>query len=198
MIRKLLFALLMLFTSLTIKAQKIIFNPQAGLYVTSIAIDENPVIKSVGKAGFQIGFDARIGDRLYLQPGLFYTQSETEFKFKDNLGGEIVEGYTRSGLKLKAMGGFKLIDTNPLALRIALGPTYDFNLNTNGNSVILKEDDFNNGTLNFDAAVGLDVSILSFDLGYSYGFTEAFDDNNLNLNPKYQSFYVSIGILIGK
>ena len=187
------------------------FNPQIGLTVQKLS---NEKLKSTsggstttsdidfeGKIGFMIGADARIGRRFYFQPGVFYLKNTTVSTSKgDTLGNIDFENKIyRTSFKLKALAGYDLVHKDGFKLRVNAGPTYDFITNIDDSEDVINEDNFNNGSFNIDAAVGVDIWFISAELGYSYGLTNAYDNNDtFSLDSKYSTIYFSVGIVIGK
>ena len=187
------------------------FNPQIGLTVQKLS---NEKLKSTsggstttsdvdfeGKIGFMIGADARIGRRFYFQPGVFYVKNTTVSTSKgDTLGNIDFENKIyRTSFKLKALAGYDLVHKDGFKLRVNAGPTYDFITNIDDSEDVINEDNFNNGSFNIDAAVGVDIWFISAELGYSYGLTNAYDNNDtFSLDSKYSTIYFSVGIVIGK
>jgi hypothetical protein len=187
------------------------FNPQIGLTVQKLSNDKLKTtsggstttsdIDFEGKIGFMIGADARIGRRFYFQPGVFYVKNTTVSTSKgDTLGNIDFENKIyRSSFKLKALAGYDLVHKDGFKLRVNAGPTYDFITNIDDSEDVINEDNFNNGSFNIDAAVGVDIWFLTAELGYSYGLTNAYDNNDtFSLDSKYSTIYFSVGIVIGK
>jgi hypothetical protein len=187
------------------------FNPQIGLTVQKLSNDKLKTtsggstttsdIDFEGKIGFMIGADARIGRRFYFQPGVFYLKNTTVSTSKgDTLGNIDFENKIyRSSFKLKALAGYDLVHKDGFKLRVNAGPTYDFITNIDDSEDVINEDNFNNGSFNIDAAVGVDIWFLTAELGYSYGLTNAYDNNDtFSLDSKYSTIYFSVGIVIGK
>src|SRR5690606_1227830 len=66
------------------------FNPQIGMNFTRLSENPQVIINDVeveteGKAGVLFGADLRLGDRIYLQPGLFIMSSRTLYSLGDSL-----------------------------------------------------------------------------------------------------------------
>lgn len=173
------------------------FNPQIGVNFTDVDVDLDDILgvdpKTQGKAGVLIGADLRIGNKLYVQPGLFVIGSKIEYSFEDD-DYEI----SRYGAKLKGLLGYKF-GGDGFAFRVMGGPTYDFQLGINSeDNPYFDEDDFKKGIFNLDAAVGVDVLFLTAELGYSWAFTETFDRDFFDNKPRYETIYFTVGIVLGK
>jgi hypothetical protein len=173
------------------------FNPQIGVNFTDVKVDLDDLVgidpKTQSKAGVLVGADLRIGEQFYIQPGLFVIGSKIVYEF-DTDEYEI----TRYGAKLKGLLGYKLID-DAFRLRVMAGPTYDFKLGINSeDNPYFDEDDFKNGIFNLDAAIGIDVVFLSAEVGYSWAFTETFDQDFFDNKPRYETIYFTLGLVFGE
>jgi Outer membrane protein beta-barrel domain len=208
--RILLLFMLTLFFNVQVNAQ-FKFNPQIGLTVQKLSNDELKTtsggstttsdIEFEGKAGFMIGADARMGRRLYFQPGVFFAKNTTISTVNgDTLGSIDYENKIyRSSFKLKALAGYDLVHKDGFKLRVNAGPTYDFITKVDDSENVINEDNFNDGSFNFDMALGVDIWFITAELGYSYGISNAYESNETySLDSKYSTIYFSVGVVIGK
>lgn len=175
-------------------------NPQIGVTFTDLSVAPKDILgvelNTEGKAGILVGADLRIGGKLYIQPGLFVIGTKTVYRY-DN--GVIVDQseITRYGAKLKGLVGYKLID-NSFTLRVMGGPSYDFQLSLNAeDNPYFDKDQFKSGIFNLDAGVGVDILFLTAEIGYSWAFTDTFDENFFENKPRYRTIYATVGIVIG-
>jgi hypothetical protein len=199
--KKLLIALVScMLVGLTTTSGQIEFHPQIGVNFASLSEDPRIfgeyVVETEGRGGILLGADLRIGDRIYLQPGLFVLGSKTVYSFQDSLFVDPQEVKRFDG-KLKGLVGVKIIDS-AFKLRAMAGPTYNFNLNLDADdSPYFDKDEFKAGYFNIDAGIGVDISILTAEIGYSFALTDVFDNDVFENKPKYQTIYATIGIVIG-
>jgi hypothetical protein len=173
-------------------------NPQVGLIGVRTSKTPRAAVNTNHKLGWMVGTDFRLGQRGYIQPGVFLTGSKTVYSTEDTLFLD-EEEVARTSLRLKAMAGYKLVHKENFALRLAVGPTYDFlvSINDDDNRAIT-DDNLRNGTFNLDATLGMDISIFTLDFGYSYGFTSVYQDGSgFNANAKYQGIYATLGLAFG-
>lgn len=180
----------------TVNAQ-LQFNPQIGVNFTDVDVELNDLIgvdpKTEGKAGILIGADLRLGNKFYVQPGLFVIGSRIVYSFDDD-DYEI----SRYGAKLKGLLGYKF-GGDGFAFRVMGGPTYDFQLGINSeDNPYFDEDDFKKGIFNLDAGIGVDVLFITAELGYSWAFTDTFDEDFFDNKPRYETIYFTVGIVLGK
>ncbi|MBK9639152.1 MAG: outer membrane beta-barrel protein [Bacteroidetes bacterium] len=213
--RKMTFMFLLLFYSLMGQAQ-IRFNPQAGICVLSIDDakykDVNTITEGAFSAeiGIMTGVDMRIGNKIYFQPGVFYSKSVSLANIKETVLGAgdtvvSVEYYAdkliRTTIKAKALIGFNPINKRLFKLRMMIGPTYDFIVGASNKGTEIEVDtrNFENGSFNLDAALGFDIYRITLEAGFTQGFTEAFDKNKFyGFDSKYSGYYITVGILLGK
>ncbi|MCC7502381.1 MAG: outer membrane beta-barrel protein [Flavobacteriales bacterium] len=198
--KKQLFALLVGSVCGTAAMAQFQVNPQAGLTYQNLT-NPSPGVKYKGAAGWQLGADLRFGDRLYLQPGAFFGRNTTivsatgdTIAFEDNL--------VRTNLKLKAMVGYRIIDTYQFDMRFAVGPTYDVLLSTDvkGDKISYDDGAFNKGIWNIDAALGFDMGLISLEPSVSFGLSRVFDNDVIvvkDIDSRYITYGLTLGVNIG-
>ena len=175
-------------------------NPQLGVGFTDLNTEPRDVfgveLDTEGKAGIVAGVDLRIGGKFYVQPGLFVMGSKTVYRFDDGVIFDQSE-ITRYGAKLKGLLGLKLIDSI-FKLRVMGGPTYDFELGLRSeNNPYFDEDEFRAGIFGLDVGVGVDVLFLTAELGYNWALSKTFDDGLFTNEPRYETIYFTVGMVIG-
>ena len=196
--RKLFLPLLCLATLGTAQAQ-VAINPQLGVNFTRLTNTPNAVT-SKASAGFQLGADFRLGERLYFQPGAFFGRSATVVELKLADTAVIEDNLVRTTAKVKALVGFNLIDGDAFRLRVNAGPTYEalLSVDMKDDKIAFNKDNYSSGSFNMDAGVGLDLSIITLETGMSYGLSNAYKDTDgLSDDSKYFTFYATLGIVIG-
>ncbi|MBX2973297.1 MAG: outer membrane beta-barrel protein [Flavobacteriales bacterium] len=202
--KKTLIALTLL-SSMTAAAQ-FQLNPQAGLNFQSLTQAPDG-INYKAELGWQLGLDARFGDKLFIQPGAFLGRSVTAITqtvaSPDGSSGSVQyeDDLIRTNLKLRTMLGYRVVDTYQFDIRLMLGPSYDvlMSVNDRNDKLNWNKGDFNSGSWNIDAGVGFDMGIFTLSPMASFGLSRAFKDNpTLNhINSKYMSYGLTIGINIG-
>lgn len=187
------------------------FNPQGGLTFLNLS-DDRQKIRSTGEVieadfsadvGAMAGLDVRIGTDFYFQPGVFFARNVTITKMKgDTLSStDFEDKLVRTSLKCKGLLGFNLVHKEGFKIRINTGPTYDYILSIDNadDKIDFDESDFNGGSVNIDAGLGLDIWFVTLEAGYSYGLSEAFDNkDDFDYDSRYSSIYVSVGVVFGK
>jgi hypothetical protein len=175
-------------------------NPQFGVNYQQITKPSTATDYKAGM-GWLLGADLRIGDRLFFQPGAFVGRSATVIQQSLNDTLLIEDDLVRTNLKLKAMVGYRIIDTYQFDLRFAMGPTYDVLLSVDDRNdrIGYNGGDFRNGSLNIDAALGLDMGLFTMEPSVSFGLSRVFEDNSTvqDLGSKYLTYGMTIGINLG-
>jgi hypothetical protein len=175
-------------------------NPQFGVNYQQITKPSTATDYKAGM-GWLLGADLRIGDRLFFQPGAFVGRSATVIQQSLNDTLLIEDDLVRTNLKLKAMVGYRIIDTYQFDLRFAMGPTYDVLLSVDDRNdrIGYNGGDFRNGSLNIDAALGLDMGLFTMEPSVSFGLSRVFEDNPTvqDLGSKYLTYGMTIGINLG-
>ena len=181
-------------------------NPQAGLTFQSLtqAPDGYSYKASVG---WQVGLDARFGDKFFLQPGAFLGRSITAVSYGTNIPGGasgsvlVEDNLVRTSLKLRGQLGYRVVDTYQFDVRVMLGPSYDVLLSVDDRDGDLgwNKGDFNSGSWNLDAGVAFDMGLFTLSPTASFGMSRVFEDNPAltNIDSRYMSYGVTLGVNIG-
>lgn len=115
---------LVLFTVTTASAQTQI-NPQLGLTYQNLTGKLVQGQDFKGSVGYTLGADLRFGNRLFFQPGVFLSRNRTISSYD---GGNVIESESKlitTNLKLRALVGYRIIDSYQFDLRLVAGPSYD-------------------------------------------------------------------------
>ena len=96
-------------------------NPQMGLTFQNLTdAPENTSFKAA--AGWQLGTDLRFGDRLFFQPGAFFGRNATVVSVDNGETAMLEDNLVRTNLKLRAMVGYRIVDSYQFDLRFFAGP----------------------------------------------------------------------------
>ncbi len=181
-------------------------NPQAGLTFQSLTQAPDG-INYKAEMGWQLGVDARFGDELFIQPGAFLGRSVTaitqtvtapsgstgSIQYEDDL--------VRTSLKLRALLGYRVLDTYQFDIRLMAGPSYDVLMSVDDRDDKLgwNKGDFNTGLWNVEAGVGFDMGLFTLAPTMTFGMSRAFKDNPTlsEVDSKYMSYGLTIGVNIG-
>ena len=175
-------------------------NPQLGINACKLAGDDTPGLEYKAKVGWQLGIDFRIGDRFYLQPGVHLVRTATAVKYTFSDTAVLEDDLIRTSVKAKLLVGYNLIHDETFKLRLNAGPTYDVLLSVDNKDedIAFDEENYNAGSFNMDAGLGLDIWIVTVETGVSYGLSNSYEDQGeLSNDSKYFTWYLSAGIVIG-
>lgn len=171
-------------------------NPQAGLAFQNLTQPgEGQDFKAA--LGWQLGADVRIGDRAFLQPGAFLSRNTTVITIADSTANKQELDLNTTNLRLRALVGYRIIDSYQFDLRFMLGPSYDVLL-----SKKLEDesgDQFNSGSFNLEAGLGFDMGLVTLSPTMVFGLSNVFKDNpNVDqVDSKYFTYGLTVGINIG-
>jgi hypothetical protein len=179
------------------------FNPQIGFSVTDVRSESN-LVDVNGRIGFLTGGDFRIGKRLYVQPGAFYSRYATVFKPAGPDTFQITS--TFEAIRFKLLGGYNLINSDGFKLRLNAGVAYDllveFNDKIDKGNFITLPDPYNRNLLSAQAGIGVDIWLLSAELGYVMGFSDIYNKDYRSVfqldKTTLGSFYFTVGFVLGK
>lgn len=157
---------------------------KAGINYATLPTNLNEVNNKEGKAGYNIGAFARIGNNIFFQPELNYTTFKSEYTYA---GSKYKPKFQQANVPL--MIGYKIINTEVLILRISAGPDLSYSLNNAKGPLQFDYKKINVGSI---GNIGVDIGNLTLDARYSRGLTEI----NKGLEEKTGIFNFSIGVKI--
>jgi hypothetical protein len=173
-------------------------NPQMGLTYQNLTSPYQG-ISYRGAVGWQLGADLRFGDRLFFQPGVFLGRNATVVKanFMDSV--MIEDNLVRTNLTMKALVGYRIIDSYQFDLRFVAGPTYDvlMSIDDKDDKLGWNEGDFNKGSFNFEAGLGFDMGHVTIQPTASFGLSRVYSDNLEDFDSKYLTYGLTIGVNFG-
>lgn len=148
----------------------------------------------IGKNGYQVGLDLRIGDRFYLEPGIRYFLSNNDVEVFEDDG--VVEGdvdFDAKGFRVPIVVGFKVLDNEKLDLRLFGGASANLLINTDEELIEFDNLELEDNSWNLGVGVGADIGdLVTIDLRNEWGMSNLLtlqeDDSRINL------LYLSVGI----
>ncbi len=199
--KKFLFFIAFVFIASITYAQTVI-NPKVGINASSLSTDpQGQEVKA--RIGYQLGLDARIGNRVYFQPGLFYFKQSSRLRTVDQLPGQGVQqlegDLNRQGLQLLTQVGFAIVDGEGFKFRVNAGPAISVITAANGGGLDLNKDKYKGANLTGNAGLGLDIFFLTIDYNYEFGFSDVFENEaltqrNFSDAPKLQRSTFNVGV----
>ncbi|QNF34796.1 PorT family protein [Adhaeribacter swui] len=170
----------------TVKAQTSGFNVgiKAGVNYTKMPADLNEVSNESGKAGYTVGIFARMGDALFIQPEVNFTTVASKYAITSQSYHPKIKQ-----VNVPVLVGYKLINSDALNFRVAVGPDFGYTLN--------KPDapaGFDYKRVNVGGAInaGIDIGNITLDARYSRGFTNI----NKDLDAKANTYSLAVGFKI--
>lgn len=181
-------------------------NPQAGVTFQNLTdAPDNTTYKAA--VGWQLGVDARFGDRFFFQPAAFLSRSvtavSTTISTPNGTAGsvEVEDNLVNTNLKLRAQLGYRIIDSYQFDLRFMLGPSYDvlMSVNDRDDKLDFNKGDFSSGSFNLDAGLGFDMGMVTLSPTASFGLSRVFSDDPAvsEINSKYMTYGLTLGFNIG-
>lgn len=199
---KKLFSLLAITAAVGTASAQLQVNPQMGLTFQNLTgkLVEGQDFKA--SVGWTLGSDVRIGDRLFFQPGAFISRNRTISSFD---GGNTITNESKlitTNLKLRALCGYRIIDSYQFDLRFFAGPSYDVLMSVDGTDnadIAWNKNDFSSGSFNLEAGLGFDMGLFTLSPSASFGLNRAFSDAQSvkDINSKYLTYGLTIGVNFG-
>lgn len=177
---------------------QISFNPQVGANFTQLTNMPSGMVSSAA-VGWQVGADFRLGERFYFQPGAYFGRSATYIKFTPLDTVFIEDNMIRTTAKVKALVGYNIIHDDNFKLRVNAGPTYEalLSIDSKDDKIAFNKKDYNGGSFNLDAGLGVDIWKISLETGVSYGLSNAYKDSGKFMqDAKYFTWYATVGLVL--
>lgn len=191
--KKLILSLALLAMALTGYSQGFSFGPKIGLSQTKLDLKSDDFKNGDSKFGYHVGVFARIGlGGLYLQPEVLYTQTQGQFSFDEGVGAikEYEADFNR--VDIPVMLGFKMFNL----LRVQAGPIASINVNSElkeaGETV--RDVDYKNATLGYQAGLGVDIGNLIIDAKYESSLDKVTGNvGNFSTDQRMNQWILSVG-----
>lgn len=170
------------------------FGVKAGLNLNKIHTDAGSLNANYKesldtKTGFSAGIFARIGDKIFLQPEVLYT--ERNGKIEAVTGG--IYDVKFKSVDVPVLVGFKLFEF----LRVNAGPVANIKLSESGKlKDDLNQEAFKNATFGYQAGAGLSFGPIDIDVRKdgSLGSISSKHFQDQKFNQKLDGWQVSLGL----
>ncbi|MFA6125870.1 MAG: porin family protein [Bacteroidales bacterium] len=207
--KKIILAFVISIFAVTSFAQGLIsFGPKIGWNSTRLTTDYTEYIKDM-RSGFQGGlFFSLYLKKLYIQPEAYFSikRGSLETSFGDPLNPattlNVSQSVTLRSVDVPLLLGYKFLDLKLIRFRVWGGPVAsyllnkDYSLSINGinQSGSITLDDFKTATWSGQVGAGIDLLMLTVDVGYQFGFDSFLTIHSLDdFNLKNNLFYCSLG-----
>ncbi|WP_242916866.1 outer membrane beta-barrel protein [Pontibacter liquoris] len=176
-------------------AQEMKIGAKVGVNFYNISDDPNITEDDTG-IGTEFGIYGRIGNRLFVQPGVEFVTHKTFAVTTNQLRPGERDAFVAQYLRVPVLLGYRMeVDGDYVrSLRLMAGPSSAFLLHVKDNNIDLKRNDIHNAQFALSGGIGLDVWVLSLDLLYHHGLSTVL--NAGNAEGKSRSFSVSLGVTI--
>ena len=167
------------------------FGIKAGLSSTEVDFKNKQFTPQGAQTGYHVGVFGRIGGGgFFVQPELLFTQTSGKF-----LSGQDQINVQFNRLDIPVMVGMRIFKV----LRLQAGPIASLNIDSKlkeaGSTV--REVDFENATLGYQAGLGLDFGNLSIDGRYEGGLSKWTQNiQNFQTDNRINQWVLSVGFKI--
>ena len=170
---------------------QVAIKPAVGVNFTSISKNQANGEYSA-KPGYQVGGSVAFGEKVYIEPGLFYVRKST--KFVSTADGTDNINYDISGIRIPVTIGAHLLgnEKSPVSLRGFAG----------GSAFILTrlkdldKDDFHSASWGVFAGLGLDLSVVFVEAKYEWSLTNLSKDLTTINVGKTRTLFLNAGVRI--
>jgi hypothetical protein len=167
-------------------------KPAIGLTITDVSKDPGSG-QAKGQAGFQFGASVLIGDKFYVDPGVFWVKKSTKFVEEGTTVDELK--LDMSGIRIPVTVGYHLLgdEESVASLRILGGGSAFFVTSVDAEGA--DKSDFSSPSWGVFAGAGLDIWILFLDVQYEWSLTDVSSVTNFDIG-KHKGFYTNLGVRI--
>ncbi len=186
-------------TAQTVSANpsKIVINPQIGISLSQLSTDPEEA-ENQYRLGYHFGGYLRIGNNIYLQPGIFWNRMGFELQTTEEIEDEQNFENDINSIQVPVLLGINIINAEVLTLRANGGGVASFITSVKENP-LFDEDDFKSTIFSARVGAGVDLFGLTADAGYDFGLTEIFKDTEIfdiaiDNDTKINSWFFSVGL----
>jgi hypothetical protein len=163
--------------------------PQAGFNTSRLTTDS----KDGGRLGYQFGLSAQVGQRFYVQPGVFWLRQFPNYLDENSNQTLTEDDIDIHGVQVQALAGYRLVDSRVIKLRANAGPALSWVSRVKDNNFSLQKGDFNSPIWGGKVGGGIDVFFLSLDVNYEFGLSNVFQSQTEHSAAKNNVLSVNLG-----
>lgn len=189
--KKLTIVLLLAVFAFTGKAQEL-FNLglKAGINTSKISTNTDQY-KANGVNNYLFGAFARVNfGPLYVQPEAYYNSKGGEINTTDNTS--TINSFNLKTIDVPVLLGFKIIDQQPVNVRIMLGPVFSATLKKSEEGSAFTKEKIQNNFFGWQYGAGVDFLFLTLDLRMENHGGSLYDSPDFK--TKNGNFIVSLGV----
>lgn len=169
---------------------------KGGLNFSKLKSDQNEILSSENKTGYQVGIYTRIGNTIHVQPELYLTGKSSRANFVEGNNGSVQGDVSFTSLDLPVLLGTR-VGLGPVALRLQAGPLVSFVIDKKIGDAINEIPNFNNYKNNSFALVGgigVDLGRLRGDLRYEHALDNINKDEPSVVGQRINVWTVGVGL----
>jgi len=180
-------------------------GPQVGYTGSNLSISKDSITNGL-RNNFVVGFFARFGKKIYVQPEVNWLTQGSVFKYPSMSSISPIEQKIKlNTIQVPLNIGWRMINLKVVNVRIFAGIVANFITNTtittsggdpNYYDALPTEDDFGKTQWQWDAGVGVDVLMFAIDVKYMGGINNILKDfeyNDGTISSKSNLFMVTLG-----
>jgi hypothetical protein len=179
---------------------QISLRPFVGVNSSTLTKDFNNVAWQ-SEAGYQVGADLLIGNRVYFAPGVHWELIRQNFDPTNPIPGFDTQ-FRSSHIRVPLLLGFRAFSRENggfFNLRLFTGPDVAFRTSSSEHAFLgieLNNNTYKNLSWSWNGGIGVDVLFLFIDVGYKIGLSDYFE-NSINNGSRTNIFYANAGFRFG-
>lgn len=178
------------------QAQVAQFGIKGALNYSKLKSEDNNILSSDNKVGYQVGIWTRFGGAVHIQPELYLTGKSSNANYFEDNGGALEGQVAFTSLDLPILIGSR-VGLGPVAIRFQAGPLVSFVVDKTVGDALSNVIDFNNYKNNSFAVVGgvgLDMGRIRTDLRYEHALTDLNKNQDNIVNQRMNVWTIGIGL----
>jgi hypothetical protein len=192
--KKTIFTLLIIFGISGAAFSQVEIKLGGGINLSSFSND-NPEWKNKGRMGYQFGGAVLIGEKFYVEPGIYWTRV-AQYAIENNDPDQVENLIALNSIRVPLHIGYHIIggkEEKFVSLRVFAGPAGSFLTKVESDLDDVVKDDFTSFLVDIDAGLGIDIWFIFLDAQYSWGLTKVMKDGG---DAKLRGFSANAGFRI--